>query len=72
VQRYCESDPKPVIAQLTGGRWNYDPTNHKEINEQYISVGVGRDYADITPLKGIYSGTESTDLDVAVEITRLA
>lgn len=60
------------IQVWTGGWWNYDPTNHKEINEQYISVGVGRDYADVTPLKGIYSGTESTDLDVAVEITRLA
>ena len=29
----------------TGGWWNYDPTNDKEINEQYISVGVGRDYS---------------------------
>ena len=38
----------------------------------YISVGVGRDYSDVTPLKGIYSGEGSTDLDVTVEITRLA
>jgi len=47
----------------------FDPTNDKEINEQYISVGVGRDYADVTPLKGINSGGGSTDLDVVVEIT---
>ena len=60
------------IQAWTGGWWNYDPTNDKEINEQYISVGVGRDYADVTPLKGIYSGEGSTDLDVVVEITRLA
>ena len=56
----------------TGSWWNYDPTNDTEINEQYISVGVGRNYADVTPLKGIYSGEGSTDLDVVVEITRLA
>jgi len=37
-----------------------------------VSVGVGLDYADVTPLKGIYSGGGSTDLDVVVEITRLA
>ncbi len=60
------------IQAWTGSWWNYDPTNAKEINEQYISVGTGRDYADVTPLKGIYSGSGSTDLDVVVEITRLA
>ncbi len=60
------------VQAWTGGWWNYDPTNDNEINEQYISVGVGRDYSDVTPLKGIYSGEGSTDLDVTVEITRLA
>lgn len=60
------------LQAWTGGWWNYDPTNEVEINERYISVGVGRDYADVTPLKGIYSGEGSTDLDVVVEITRLA
>jgi len=60
------------IQAWTGGWWHYDPTNDKEISEQYISVGVGRDYHDVTPLKGIYSGEGSTDLDVIVEITRLA
>ncbi|CAJ1500682.1 transglutaminase family protein [[Mycobacterium] burgundiense] len=60
------------IQAWTGEWWYYDPTNDAEINEQYISVGVGRDYSDVTPLKGIYSGEGSTDLDVMVEITRLA
>lgn len=60
------------IQAWTGSWWNYDPTNDKEINEQYVTVGVGRDYADVSPLKGIYSGGGSTDLDVVVEITRLA
>jgi transglutaminase-like putative cysteine protease len=59
------------IQAWTGEWWFYDPTNDAQINEQYISVGVGRDYADVTPLKGIYSGQGSTDLDVVVEITRL-
>lgn len=60
------------VQAWTGGWWNYDPTNDAAINEQYVSVGVGRDYADVSPLKGIYSGEGSTDLDVVVEITRLA
>jgi transglutaminase-like putative cysteine protease len=60
------------VQAWTGGWWSYDPTNDADINEQYISVGVGRDYADVSPLKGVYSGEGSTDLDVVVEITRLA
>src|SRR3984893_13191185 len=60
------------IQAWTGGWGDFDPTNDKRSNQQYVSVGVGRDYADVTPLKGIYSGGGSTDLDVVVEITRLA
>jgi transglutaminase-like putative cysteine protease len=60
------------VQAWTGGWWDYDPTNDTDINEQYVSVAAGRDYSDVSPLKGIYSGEGSTDLDVVVEITRLA
>lgn len=60
------------IEAWTGGWWGYDPTNDTPITEQHVSVGVGRDYADVSPLKGIYTGGGATDLDVIVEITRLA
>ncbi|HEY3996145.1 MAG TPA: transglutaminase family protein [Mycobacterium sp.] len=60
------------IEAWTGGWWGYDPTNDMEITEQYVSVGLGRDYTDVSPLKGIYSGEGATDLDVIVEVTRLA
>lgn len=60
------------IQAWTGGWWSFDPTNDSEITEQYVSVGAGRDYTDVSPLKGIYSGEGATDLDVIVEVTRLA
>ena len=60
------------IQAWTGSWWNYDPTNDTEISEQYISVGIGRDYSDVSPLKGVYSGQGATDLEVVVEVTRLA
>lgn len=60
------------IEAWTGAWWGYDPTNNVPINEQHVSVGIGRDYADVPPLKGIYTGGGATDLDVVVEITRLA
>jgi transglutaminase-like putative cysteine protease len=67
-----DGQPHAWIQAWTGSWWNVDPANDSEITEQYISVGVGRDYGDVSPLKGIYSGQGATDLDVVVEITRLA
>jgi transglutaminase-like putative cysteine protease len=67
-----EGESHAWIQAWTGGWWNYDPTNDTEINEQYISVGFGRSYQDVTPLKGIYLGQGFSDLDVVVEMTRLA
>jgi transglutaminase-like putative cysteine protease len=84
VSGYHHPDPDAVIGETvdgqshawvqawTGSWWDHDPTNDCGINEQYITVGVGRDYADVSPLKGIYHGQGATDLDVVVEITRLA
>ncbi|PVX66472.1 UNVERIFIED_ORG: transglutaminase-like putative cysteine protease [Nocardia globerula] len=60
------------IEAWTGAWWGYDPTNVIAVNEQHVAVGIGRDYSDVPPLKGIYSGGRSTDLEVVVEITRLA
>jgi len=55
------------------GSWNgYDPTNGKPVGEQHVAVARGRDYDDVTPLKGIYSGPKSATLGVSVEVTRLA
>jgi hypothetical protein len=35
-------------------------------------VARGRDYVDVTPLKGVYSGDAGSQLYVSVEVTRLA
>ena len=43
-----------------------------EIGHRHVWVAVGRDYADVPPLKGIYSGGEAAALDVTVDMTRLA
>jgi transglutaminase-like putative cysteine protease len=40
--------------------------------ERHVVVGRGRDYGDVPPLKGIYSGGSAGDLEVRVELTRVA
>jgi transglutaminase-like putative cysteine protease len=55
------------------GEWTgYDPTNGKAVGEQHVAVARGRDYDDVSPLKGMYSGPKSSSLGVIVELTRLA
>jgi transglutaminase-like putative cysteine protease len=46
-----------------------DPTNDQMADERYITVGYGRDYADIPPLRGIiYTDSESSTIDVSVDV----
>lgn len=60
------------IEAWTGGWWGYDPTNAIPVGPRHIWVALGRDYADVAPLKGIYSGGAAQALEVTVDITRLA
>ena len=60
------------VEAWLGTWWGYDPTNQVAAGERHVVVGRGRDYADVTPLKGIYSGTGSHSLGVVVEVTRLS
>ncbi len=46
-----------------------DPTNDQMIDQRYIVVGRGRDYADVPPLRGIiYTNSERSVIDVAVDV----
>jgi transglutaminase-like putative cysteine protease len=60
------------IEARTGGWWGYDPTNDMPIGQRHVWVAVGRDYNDVSPIKGIYSGGSAEALDVTVDMTRLA
>ena len=35
----------------------YDPTHHRRVNPNYISVASGRDFADVTSTSGVFSGS---------------
>jgi transglutaminase-like putative cysteine protease len=60
------------IAAWTGGWWGFDPTNDVEVGPRHIWVAIGRDYGDVSPLKGTYSGGNATAIEVSVDVTRLA
>ncbi len=53
-------------------RLPFDPTNGRPVAEDHIVVAKGRDYHDVSPLKGIFSGGASRKTDVIVSLTRLS
>jgi hypothetical protein len=39
-------------------------------DDRYVVVGAGRDYADVAPLTGIFSGGATSAMFVEVSLTR--
>ncbi|WP_300454385.1 transglutaminase family protein [Accumulibacter sp.] len=59
--------------EVEGGRWvDFDPTNNLLPDTQHITLAWGRDFADVSPLRGIILGGGEHRLDVAVTVTPLA
>ena len=52
--------------------WPLDPTNRQEVGVRHIKIGHGRDYDDVAPMRGTYTGPAEHDLDVHIHIRRLA
>jgi transglutaminase-like putative cysteine protease len=60
------------IEWWAGDWFAYDPTSSLPAGQDHVVVARGRDYSDVTPLKGIFAGrTSSSSLYVSVEVTRL-
>lgn len=83
VSGYLETDPPPGQTKLIGadashawlsvwipdaGWMDIDPTNGGVLTERYLTLGWGRDYADVPPLKGVMSGGGNHSLHVEVDV----
>ena len=86
VSGYLETLPPPGQVKLQGsdashawfsilvpdlGWIDFDPTNDLVPGEQHIVTAVGRDFQDVTPMRGIFYGGGSHDLTVAVDVNRV-
>ncbi|UNB49960.1 transglutaminase family protein [Mycolicibacterium sp. YH-1] len=87
VSGYLATDPPPGRERMVGvdathawaavwtpqNQWlGLDPTNDQMVDERYIVVGFGRDYADVPPLRGIiYTDSTSSVIDVSVDVAPL-
>ena len=86
VSGYIETDPPPDQEPLEGadashawfsvylpqlGWVDFDPTNNQIPTDQHITIAWGRDYSDVTPLKGVVFGSGTHELSVSVDCQRL-
>jgi len=87
VSGYLETLPPPGKPKLLGadsshawlqlwcgeaGWVDLDPTNNLLPTERHITVAWGRDFADVSPLRGVLVGSGTHQLQVAVDVTPLA
>ncbi len=86
VSGYLETDPPPGQPKLQGadashawlslgvpgiGWIDADPTNRQFLSDRHVTVAWGRDYTDVTPLKGvIYTDGGTDELLVEVDVHR--
>ena len=87
VSGYIETVPPPGKERLAGadashawfavydpdaGWLNFDPTNDQTVVERHITTAWGREYSDVTPMKGIiFGGGASHTATVAVDVERV-
>lgn len=60
------------VALPGAGWWGLDPTNRQRVGERHIVIGRGRDYDDVAPLRGVYTGPQAEELEVRVHMRRFA
>ena len=86
VSGYLETTPPPGQAKLQGadashawasvyvpghGWVDLDPTNDLVVDDRFVVTAWGRDYTDVTPLRGvIFTESKNSTLDVAVDVVR--
>jgi transglutaminase-like putative cysteine protease len=83
VSGYFHPHARPQVGEPVPGEshawvewwdhgWHaFDPTNDSEPGDRYVVVATGRDYGDVQPLSGIFSGATTSAMTVDVVLTRL-
>jgi len=87
VSGYLETTPPPGTERLVGadashawvqlycgrelGFVDLDPTNDVVPSDRHVTVAYGRDFSDVSPVKGLILGGGKTTVEVAVDVERI-
>ena len=48
-----------------------DPTNNTQPDFEHIKIAEGRDYHDVPPVKGVFTGNASHKLEISVNVEQV-
>jgi transglutaminase-like putative cysteine protease len=86
VSGYIQTFPAPGKEKLAGsdashawvsfysqglGWVDVDPTNNLQASDQHVTVAWGRDYSDVSPVRGVILGSGEHTVTVAVDVKPL-
>ena len=61
------------VSAWTGAGWlDLDPTNNMVVGDGHVTLAWGRDFSDVTPMRGVILGGGEQDLEVRVTVTPAA
>ena len=63
--------PAQEFADSWSGWCDFDPTNNRGPGEDYVTLAMGRDYSDVSPIRGVIHGGANHTLDVGVTVVPL-
>jgi transglutaminase-like putative cysteine protease len=66
VQVWCPGTPGVPALGASAGWLDLDPTNNLVPAASHVRLATGRDFGDVTPLRGVIRGGGQHTLDVAV------
>ena len=84
ISGYLRTVPPPGKPRLVGadathawvviwcgperGWIGFDPTNACLVGGDHIITAMGRDYADVAPIDGVFTGQEGQKIEVSVDV----
>jgi transglutaminase-like putative cysteine protease len=66
VSVYCGEGGENAAGNA--GWVDFDPTNNMRVGEQHVTLGWGRDFSDVTPMRGVILGGGEQELEVRVTV----
>ena len=69
---YCPNASNAKSFAPSGQWFDFDPTNNRAPGEDYVTLATGRDFLDVSPMRGVIRGGAQHTLSVEVTVEPLA
>ncbi len=82
ISGYIFRGESPILGAEASHAWceaylppygwvGFDPTNDVLGNDHFVKIAIGRDYRDVSPVRGVYRGSTRSEMHVNVAMEAL-